>query len=116
MRTIGGVDAQNDRLVQVWAQRQRSYVSGKPAQCGHHYYSRRCKLLRWDLNNIIPLTLEEHIKIHEGKIKYEINPCRREHLERLFQKDYKDYLLENNLTEKEFVVQCNKKLKEALGV
>lgn len=116
MRITGGPEAQNDKLVQMWASRQRSYISGKPAQCGHHYYSRHNKLLRWDIKNIIPLTLEEHIKIHSGKLEYKIkNPCNRMYLSRLANKDYKDYLFENNLTDNEFVLKCNEKLKEALS-
>ena len=116
MRITGGLEAQNDKLVQMWASRQRSYISGKPAQCGHHYYSRHNRLLRWDIKNIIPLTLEEHTKIHSGKLEYKIkNPCNRMYLSRLANKDYKDYLFENNLTDSEFVLKCNEKLKEALS-
>lgn len=116
MRINGGLEAQNDRLVQIWASRQRSYVSGKPAQCGHHYYSRHNRLLRWDLKNIVPLTLEEHTQLHSGKLEYKVkNPCNELYLERMYHKDYKNYLLENNLTDAEFVSKCNKKLKEALS-
>lgn len=112
----GGIEAENDKLVQMWSVRQRSYVSGKPAQCGHHYYSRKNKLLRWDLKNIIPLTLEEHVKLHEGKLIYSIkNPCNELYLDRMVHMDYKTYLLQNGLTDKEFVAKCNKKLKEALS-
>lgn len=111
----GGIEVENDKLVQMWAVRQRSYVSGKPAQCGHHIHTRHHKLLRWDLKNILPLTLQEHIKLHEGKLSYQINPCRQEYLDRMVVEDYKTYLLRNNLTDKEFVILCNKKLKEALS-
>lgn len=115
MRITGGIEAENDKLVQIWACKKRSYVSGKPAQCGHHYYSRRNKLLRWDLKNIIPLTLEEHIKIHSGELSYKIiNPCNLLYLERLSHKDYKDYLLEKGITDVDFVKECNRKLKEAI--
>jgi hypothetical protein len=33
----------------------------------------------------------------------------------MLNKDYKKYLLENNLTEEEFVKNCNKKLKEKIN-
>jgi hypothetical protein len=49
MQITGGLEKENDKLVQIWASKQRSYYSHKPAECGHHYYSRRNKLLRWDL-------------------------------------------------------------------
>lgn len=116
MRIIGGIEAQNDRLVQIWASKQRSYISGKPAECGHHFHSRHNKLLRWDLKNIIPLTLEEHQQIHTGKLRYKmINPCNVLYLDRLYRKDYKDYLLERGMTEQDFILECNKKLKEAIS-
>lgn len=116
MRITGGIEAENDKLIQLWAKRQRSYVSGRPADCGHHYFSRRCELLRWDLKNIIPLTLVEHTRVHSGSIKYSVkNPCNLLYLRRMFNKNFKDYLLENNLTKEEFALKCNKKLKEALS-
>lgn len=116
MRITGGLESQNDRLVQIWATSQRSYVSGKPAECGHHYYSRRNTLLRWDLLNIIPLTYEEHTKLHSGNLTINIeNPFRVQYLQNMMNKDYKQYLLENNLTEQEFIKLCNKKLKEKVN-
>lgn len=116
MRITGGLEAQNDKLIQIWATKQRSYISGKPAQCGHHYYSRHNKLLRWDIKNIVPLTFEEHTRIHNGTLSYKIiNPCNIIYLERMYRKDYKDYLLEKGLTEEQFVKECNRKLKEAVS-
>lgn len=41
-----------DALVQKWACRQRSYISGYPAQCGHHYIGRSEMLLRWDVQEL----------------------------------------------------------------
>lgn len=61
-----------DALVQKWACRQRSYISGYPAQCGHHYIGRSEMLLRWDLRNIIPLTFDEHRLVHDGMLRFEI--------------------------------------------
>lgn len=117
MRITGGnLERENDRLVQVWASMQRSYISRKPAQCGHHFYSRHNRLLRWDLLNIIPLTIEEHTKLHNGAIEVDIeNPFRLQYLQNMINKDFKDYLLENNLTDTEFVKICNRKLKEKIS-
>lgn len=115
MQTTGGLEKENDKLVQIWASRQRSYYSHKPATCGHHFYSRRIKLLRWDLLNIIPLTFEEHTLLHSGCIQLDIcNPFRLQYLKNMSNMDYKQYLLENNLTDYEFVKLCNKKLKGKL--
>ncbi len=97
------LDEKLDKLVQVWSSNQKSMYSGKTAQCGHHYYSRRHKLLRWEKDNIIPLTLQEHVLVHEGKIK--ITPKNIEKIDELLRTNYKDYLLLNGLTEKEFLQQ-----------
>lgn len=115
MRITGGLERENDRLIQVWATKQRSYVSMKPSQCGHHYYSRYHKLLRWDLKNIIPLTLEEHTQLHSGKLTITLPEDRQEYLDTMVNRNYKNYLLENNLTDEEFVMICNKKLKEKIS-
>lgn len=116
MRITGGIEAENDKLVQIWACKQRSYISGKPAQCGHHYHTKHHRLLRWNLKNIIPLTLEEHTQIHNGTLEYKmINPCNVLYLKRLLRKDYKDYLLEKGMTNQDFVKECNRKLKEAVS-
>lgn len=116
MQTTGGLEKENDRLVQIWASKQRSYYSHKPAECGHHFYSRRNKLLRWDLLNIIPLTYEEHTLLHAGCIELDIrNPFRAQYLQNMCNKDFKQYLLEKGLTEQEYVKECNRKLKEKIN-
>lgn len=117
MRITGGnLEKENDRLVQVWASMQKSYISRKPAECGHHFYSRHNKLLRWDLHNIIPLTVEEHTELHAGHLEVNIeNPFRLQYLKNMINKDYKTYLLEHGLTDAEFVKLCNKKLKEKIS-
>lgn len=117
MQMSGGIDKENDRLVQVWASMQPSYLSrAKQNVVGHHYYSRHNKLLRWDLHNIIPLTVEEHHDLHKGIIKIEIrNPFRQQYLDNMVQKDYKDYLLEHGLTDDDFAKLCNKRLKEKIS-
>lgn len=117
MRITGGnLERENDRLVQVWATMQKSYMSRKPAECGHHFYSRHNRILRWDLLNIIPLTIEEHTKLHEGKLEINIgNPFRLQYLKNMVNKNYKMFLLENEMTDFEFVKYCNKKLKEKIS-
>lgn len=112
----GGLEDENDRLVQEWASKQRSYISGSRQNIvGHHFYHRRYHLLRWDLINIIPLTYQEHEDFHKGKFTIEIkNPFRKQYLLNMANKDYKDYLLEHSMTEDDFVRACNKKLKEKI--
>lgn len=104
-----------DKLIQEWGVKQRSYVSWKPAEVSHHYIHRSCKLLRWDLHNIIPLTNEEHRLHHDGLLPIEIkNPFRLQYLENMKNKNYKDYLLENELTEDEWLLEKKKYLENNL--
>lgn len=98
------IEFQLDRLVQMWSTTQKSYVSGMPAQVGHHWIGRSCKLLRWDLHNIIPLTNEEHRLHHDGHLLIEIkNPFRLQYLQNMKNTNFKDYLLEKGLTEDEWL-------------
>lgn len=109
------IETKLDHMVQQWACQQRSYLSHVPAEVGHHYYSRRHKLLRWDLLNIIPLTNEEHRRYHDGKILIEIeNPFRELYLSQRVTMDYKQYLLENGWTEREFLQRCYEKIEREL--
>ena len=110
------IEKELDSLIQKWACKQRSYVSYKPAECGHHYVHRNCKLLRWDIHNIIPLTIEEHTRHHSGLLNIEIrNPFREQYLINMKNKQFKDYLLENGLTEDEYLKKCKKTLLEVLN-
>jgi hypothetical protein len=42
----------------------KSIISGSPATVVHHFYGRRNKATRWYLPNAIPLTHEEHMRLH----------------------------------------------------
>ena len=110
------LEDENDRLVQEWACKQRSYLSRQRAECGHHYYGRRHMLLRWDTKNIIPLTYKQHENVHNGSIKIEINnPFRKQYLDNMVNTDFKDYLLESGMTKKDFVKYCNLELRRQLS-
>ena len=90
-----------DKLFQQYACLQKSAISRKPAECGHHIVARRFKILRWDIANCYPCTLQEHILIHEGKIKVEVS----ETLEKLKQVNFKNYLLQQGITEQDFMLK-----------
>lgn len=110
------LEDENDRLVQEWACKQKSYLSWQRAECGHHYYSRRHMLLRWDTANIIPLTFKQHQNVHEGNITIEIkNPFRKQYLDNMVNKDFKEYLLESGMTLKDFVKYCNLELRRKIS-
>lgn len=105
-----------DRLVQQWASKQHSIISGKPAECGHHYFSRRHEIIRYNLDNIIPLTIEKHNKVHSGEIKINIPEILEEILFKLKEQGLKNYLLQNNLTLDDFYRKEEKKLRAAINV
>lgn len=98
-----GIENELDKLVQKWAYSQRSAINGEMPCVGHHYYSRRHTLLRWDLKNIIPVTERQHRLIHDGKIIYK-SP-HHDYLSYISKINFKDWLFQHNLTEKEFIVE-----------
>lgn len=104
--------AKLDRMIQQYATQRRSYISGLPAECGHHHIGRSNTLLRWDINNIIPLTLAEHRAVHDGTLKYKINnPFREVYLESRRNRNIKDYLLEKGMTFEEFALRKKEELE-----
>lgn len=110
------LEDENDRLIQQWASLQRSYLSGEKRCVGHHFYGRRHLLLRWDILNIIPLTFEEHEQFHRGAFQIHIkNPFRRQYLENMVNKDFKDYLLEHGMTRKDFIKERNLELRRLIS-
>ena len=108
------IEKELDRMVQEWASRQRSIVSGKRGCVGHHIMPRGNHLLRWDLKNIAPLTPDEHRDFHDGKIALEIDYDTQQYLDEMIRIPYRDYLLFNGLTENEFFKREKAKLKKAL--
>lgn len=108
------IEHELDRLIQEWASRQRSIYSGKRGCVGHHIYSRKNKMLRWDIRNIAPLTPEEHRLLHDGKIYLEIDYDTQIYLDEMMQMNFRDFLLENRMTENEFYQQERIKLKNFL--
>ena len=102
-------------MVQQWACRQRSYISGMPAECGHHHIGRGHILTRWDLKNIIPLTFREHQLVHSGELLYDIrNPFRQQYLINQRRRNLKDFLLEKGWTLDDFLSKAKEKLKAEL--
>ena len=62
---------QLDRLVQEWASKQRSEISGQYGCVGHHIIGRANHCLRYDKENIFCCTMQEHDLIHRGILKVE---------------------------------------------
>jgi hypothetical protein len=101
------IEKELDKFVQIWACKHKSYVSSSKAECGHHYIRKgNSRLLRWDEKNIIPLTFNEHTLHHAGQLDIQIkNPFREQYLINMRNIQLKDYLLQNNLTEEEWLKQ-----------
>jgi len=104
-----------DKLIQEWACKHRSQVSGKKAQCGHHIIPRANHLTRWDIRNIMPLTFKEHYNIHSKGLDYRI-PIQKEYCLKLANSSLVNYLIENKLTEQEFKEQKLEELCKELNI
>lgn len=101
-----------DGLVQRYAFLSRNGVNGYSRQnVGHHIVSRRVMLLRHDIANIFPCDNMQHTLIHAGKIDpYDyLSAERKEYLQEMEHKDFKQYLLEKGITKEDFFnIQLNK--------
>ena len=69
---------QLDRMVQNWAIRQKSEISGQYGCVAHHIVGRANHYLRFDKENLFVCTPQEHDLIHRGILKVEtyISPKR----------------------------------------
>ena len=60
-----------DRLVQEYASKQRSEISGQFGCVAHHIIGRANHYLRFDKENLFICTMQEHDLIHRGILKVE---------------------------------------------
>ena len=97
-----------DSLIQQIACTRLSYLSYKQAECGHHLIGRRDLLHRWNIENIVPLTLKEHNKVHTGEIKLDVKKPTNNLM-------FKDYLLLNGWTDEDFFKIKKKELEDVLN-
>ena len=102
-----------DALIQQYACTLRSAISGARAECGHHYIGRRFEILRWDWRNIIPLTFEEHGIVHSQGI--ELEPPDKEFCDSIHWVSFKDYLMLNNWSKKEFMEFKKQELRDKIN-
>ena len=58
-----------DKLVQTWANRHKSEISGQMGCVAHHIVGRANHYLRFDKDNLFICTTEEHNLIHAGILK-----------------------------------------------
>lgn len=92
-----------DVTIQQLSSKKKCFYCGTTKNVvGHHLIRRQNTLYRWDLNNILPVCVYCHRKIHDGLLK---EPAKIEN-----QINFKDFLLQNGITELEFMQQKYKEL------
>ncbi len=85
----------------------------------HHIVRRNVDLLRYDVNNLLPLCEECHRKIHdEGMFNRGldfVDEAKRQYLMRLKNVDFKQYLLELNITKDDFFAAKERDILKHIG-
>ena len=107
-------DHKLDNLASKLKKDRRCECCGAPAVHVHHIIPRANRLLRWDVMNLIPLCAECHRRIHDKDKYLIIAPAREKYLQKMKNKDFKDYLLQHNLTKEEFFKLKEQALREAI--
>ena len=101
-----------DALYPKLAYNQRCKGCGRQAQEIHHIIRRDNLLLRWDYKNLLPLCRKCHSDIHsKGKWHHglDLSPY-SQYLEERKYKLLSDFLLENDLSESDFLSQKEQEL------
>jgi len=94
-----------DRLIQEISSAQLSQISKTRGCVGHHIVRRHNKLFRWDLENIMFVTLQEHQLIHTISGYEDDNLSLQQKIFKELNNNLniKDYLIKNCTTEEEFL-------------
>lgn len=97
-----------DCYFQKLSNSKKCYYCGKKAQASHHIIRRESEVYRWNPKNALPVCYVCHAKIHDENLKEpELNFPR---------KFIKEYLLENCLSYKDFLLNNLKKICENLNI
>lgn len=108
--------AKLDRLYPKIKIGKHCHMCNKPATDVHHIVRRDNYVLRFDLNNLLPLCRDCHRLIHdkgEEALLY-ISWSRAEYLRTLKNIQLQDYLLINGLTKEEFFKRKERELLEEI--
>ena len=85
----------------------------------HHIVRRNVDLLRYDINNLLPLCEECHRQIHDEGLYNRgmdfVDEQRRNYLQRMKNIDFKQFLLELNITKDDFFAQKERELLANIG-
>lgn len=95
---------------------KRCYFCGKKATQQHHIRPRSNYLLRYDIQNLLPVCNDCHEHIHAKKINLDlyISMFRMDYLNKMSRIQFPDYLISHDLTRDEFFKLKEKELKEAI--
>lgn len=94
---------------------KRCYFCGRPAEHQHHIRPRANLLLRYDLQNLIPLCASCHEEVHKKNLDLYISMFRMDYLNKMSRIQFQDYLLSHDLTREDFFKLKLKELKEAIN-
>ena len=111
------IEKQLDKLVQEFSHGKKCKICGKPAEATHHLIGRSNKMTRYDLINLMPVCLECHRQIHDGKINQwdYVEDMRQDYLMEIRNASYKDFLLKvAHQTDDEYLKECKQRLKGIL--
>lgn len=108
--------AKLDKLYPKLSRGRKCYFCGKPSENIHHIIPRSNTLLRYDLENLLPVCYNCHQALHNHScdIALYIGLSRYAYLEEMSKVNFKDYLLNNNLTKEEFFKLKEKELRGAI--
>ena len=89
------IEKELDRLIQQSCQKQSCIICGKKAEAMHHIIGRANMVTRYNPDNLMPVCLDCHRKIHDGKINQwdYIDGYKGSILRELSHKSYKDFLI-----------------------
>lgn len=111
-------------LQQLWRKAVKKYRGDRCAICYktpveiHHIVKRRNAILRHDYRNGIPLCKDCHNKAHTIELTNDIYSLINDDIDYLMGKEawlFKDYLVKNGMTKKEFLEEKVKELKGVIG-
>lgn len=118
------IEKELDRLVQEVCHNQYCRICAKKdgilktSEAMHHLIGRANKMTRYDLINLMPVCLEHHRAIHDGKINQwdYVDELSRKYLMEMRNASYKDFLLKvANKTDDEYLNECRLRLKHFMG-
>ena len=108
--------AKLDRIYPLLRKGRRCHFCGRPAEHIHHIRGRANILLRYDLNNLLPVCADCHSLIHLNHLNLDlyISMFRMDYLNKMSRIQFQDYLLSHDMTREDFYKEKLNDLKEAI--